>query len=97
MYNKSMTENGQSLKLNGKALFAMRSNPKKTIHQMVREAGVSNATGYRMLGEKCIHIQELNLENFSNLMIKGIGLSPEELMNLKLSDIFTLDPPENGV
>ena len=82
-------ENIHRLHLRGEHLKSLGKN-NKTIHQISLDASISAPTGYRMLTEKAKKIKQLDLNNLAAVMIKGIGLTPEEFMALKLSDLFEI-------
>lgn len=79
------------MRLRGRPLLELGPNNNTTPYSVARKSGISANTIYRLLSKRAKDLQLLDLNNFPSVMITGLGLSKEEFMALKLSDIFTLE------
>ncbi len=59
------------------------------MHQLAMHSGISYPTALRYIStpEK---VQVVDMETIANILLDGLGLTPDEALNLKVSDLFEL-------
>lgn len=71
-----------------------RTKGVKNIHQVSMRSGVSYPTTYRYI-ENPDQVESVSLRALYGVLVDGLGLSHEEVANLRLGDILELIP-DNG-
>lgn len=66
-------------------------NGVKNIHQVSMRSGVSYPTTYRYI-ENPDQVESVSLRALYGVLVDGLGLSHEEVSNLRLGDILELVP-----
>jgi hypothetical protein len=67
----------------------------ENIHQVSMRSGVSYPTAYRYI-EKPEKVEAVSLRALYGVLVDGIGMSPEEIANMRLGDLFELVPDQEA-
>ena len=81
-------------RLLGKKILDLAPEP-VTSYAIAKRTGISIKTAHRYFSFKSSDLAEVQLDVFATAMLKGLRVTPEEFMELKMSDIFTLEVKGN--
>ena len=76
-----------TFRLKGSSLLEKaKKNGVENMHQLHLQAGVTYQTVLRYMNNE--NMEKINLRVFADVMFNGVGLTPDELMNMKFGDLF---------
>ncbi len=70
----------------GKRVLEMSSS--KNIHSLALESSVSVQTGYKYIRDS-EGVKAIDLETIASFLIKGCGMTEEEVLNMKFGEVFS--------
>lgn len=82
-----------TFRLKGRQLYAKGYADRrvKNIQEVATKSGMTYPTAFRWI-DRPEEITGINLENLAGFLIDGLGLTPEEVINLRLGDVFDFVP-----
>lgn len=82
-------------RLKGRQLYAQGfvNRQIQNIKELADRSGLSYPTAYRWV-EKPHELSSIDLENLAGFLVDGLGIKPEEVIELRFGDIFEFVPQE---
>ena len=79
-----------ALRLKGRSLLKLRKGSETSLLSLSQISRVSYPTILRYVSTP-EDVKLLDLSVLANILIDGLGLTPSEIMNMKVSDLFEYD------
>ena len=66
-----------------------------SINQLSLRSGITYATAHRYI-QNPGEVEAMSLRNLYGILVDGLGLSAEEVMNMRIGDVFDAVPDKEG-